>query len=113
MGLCVGQLLCSEFGFDKACTAINDDGVLDALVGLAEIGFEHLELKADAPCLAPEKEFRVCKRHAVGVGQQQVAFVGVGVQLFPGVGQVAFIELGVGFHVGSSGRDQVCAGDSG
>ena len=85
----------------KACAAIDDDGVLYALGTLADVGLEHLQLKADAACFAPEQKLRIGKGHAVGIGQQGVAVVGVGVQFFPGIGQTAFIELGVRFHGGT------------
>ena len=68
---------------------------------LLRLQMENAQLKADAACFAPEQKLRIGKGHAVGIGQQGVAVVGVGVQFFPGIGQTAFIELGVRFHGGT------------
>ena len=103
-GFSVGQLSGCLVGRHEARAAINHHSVFNALLGLAQVGLEHFELKADAPGLAAEHEFGVGKGHAVGIGLQGVAVVGVVVQLGPGIGQAAFVELGVGFHEGLACR---------
>ena len=67
-------------------------------VALRQVGLEHFQLKADAARFAAQQEFGVGKGQAVGVGVQGVAFVGVGLQLGPGIGQAAFVEVLFGFH---------------
>ena len=91
-------------GRQKACAAIHHHGVLDALLGLAQVGLEHFQLEPDAARFTAEQELGVGKRKAVGIGVQGVVVVGVRVQLGPGIGQAAFVELGVGFHGDSRRR---------
>ena len=68
------------------------------MLGLAQVGLEHFQLKADAACLAAEQEFRVGKREAISVCVQGVAVDCVVLQFRPGIGQAAFVELGIGVH---------------
>ena len=79
--------------FAKARTAVHDDGVLDAGFALGQIGLEHFELHADAAGLAAQQKLGVRKGEPVRVGLQRQAFVGVGLQFGPGVGEAALFQV--------------------
>ena len=93
-----GQRGLGSFGGWKACAAEYDDGVLDTRLGLVQVGLEHFELDAQAARLAPQKELGIGKGQPVGVGLQRQPFGGVRLQLRPGVGQVAVLDVFCGFH---------------
>jgi hypothetical protein len=82
----------------KAGAAIHHHGVSMPASAWPRSGLSISSWKADAARFAAEQEFGVGKSQAVGVGLQRVSVVGVCVQLGPGIGQAAFVELGVGFH---------------
>ncbi|EWS62727.1 hypothetical protein Y695_04043 [Hydrogenophaga sp. T4] len=87
-------------GFAHARAAKDHDGVFYAQFSLCEIGFEHFQLEADAARFAAQQELGVGESQTVGVGLQRAPFVGVRLQLGPGVGQAAFVQVLGGFHAG-------------
>ena len=97
-GLGFGQALLGCLRVYKPGAAEHHHGAFNACFGLPQVGLEHFELETDAARFPAEEEFRVSKSNAIGVGLQRVSVGGVCVQLCPGIGQAAFVELGVGFH---------------
>jgi hypothetical protein len=71
----------------KTGAAEHDDGVLDAVRLLLEVGLEQLQLEADAARFAAQQELGVGECQAAGVRVQWQARAGVGLQGRPRVGK--------------------------
>ncbi|MNN89625.1 hypothetical protein D3C81_2074660 [compost metagenome] len=78
--------------------------MLDTLRGHFQVGLEQLELESDAAGFAAQHELGIGEGEAVRVRIQRVARDGKVVELRPGVGQAAVIQVGIGFHENSCCR---------
>jgi len=70
---------------------------------LLQVGLEQLQLHTDATGLAAQQKLGVGESQPVGLSLQRMAFVGMGLQLGPGVGEAALAQCFV-FVVHGSGR---------
>ena len=62
---------------DEACAAKDHQGVLDICLYLRQIGLEHFQLKADAPCFSAQQKFGVSKGQTVCFGFEHIDATGI------------------------------------